>query len=71
MATLSKEPLPPITSYPTTNYYSPHVTKADYDRAFNKARLWALESELHRPTATARIYHVKEHAMLKSVSRAR
>lgn len=71
MASLSKEPLPSITSYPSTNFYGPHVTKADYDRAFNEARLWALESEQHRPTAAARIYHVKEHAVLKSVSRAR
>ena len=26
------------------NYYGPHLTKADYDRAFNNAFLWALVS---------------------------
>ena len=39
MANLSKEALPSIPSYPSTNFYGLHVTKADYDRAFNKARL--------------------------------
>jgi hypothetical protein len=67
MANLSKEALPPISSYPSTNYYGPHITKADYDRAFNKARLWALESEEHRPTTIIRIYHIKELTMRKSV----
>ena len=71
MAQLSKEALPPLTSYPSTNYYGPHVTKPDYDRAFNNARLWALESEEHRPTAAARIYHVKELALRKSVLRSK
>ena len=36
MANLSKEGFP---SYPSTNYYGPHVIKADYDQAFNQARL--------------------------------
>ena len=67
----SKEALPLLSTYPSTNYYGPHVTKADYDRAFNEARLWALESEEHRPTAAARIYHVKELALCKSVLRSR
>ena|ERR1700730_6803558 len=71
MANLSKEALPSIPSYPSTNFYGPHVTKADYDRAFNEARLWALESEEHRPTAAARIYHVKELAVRKSVLRSK
>jgi hypothetical protein len=66
MANLSKEALPP---YPSTNYYGPHITKSDYDRAFNEARLWALESEEHRLTAAARIYHVKEYIVRKSVLR--
>ncbi len=68
MAFSSKEALP---SYPSTNYYGPHVTKSDYDQAFNKARLWALESEEHRLTAAARIYHVKEYAVRKAVLRAK
>jgi hypothetical protein len=67
MAQLSKEALPILSTYPSTNYYGPHVTKSDYDRAFNKARLWALESEEHRPTAFAKIYYVKEFALYKSV----
>jgi hypothetical protein len=67
MANLSKEALPSIPSYPSTNFYSLHVTKADYDQAFNEARLWALESKEHCPTAAARIYHVKELAIQKLV----
>jgi hypothetical protein len=59
------------TSRPSTNFYGPQVTKGDYDRAFAKARLWALESEEHRSIDTARIYHVKEPALVKSVFRAR
>jgi hypothetical protein len=71
MAQLSKEALPLLSTYPSTNYYSLHVTKVDYDRAFNEARLWALESEEHRPTTTARIYYVKELALCKSVLQSR
>jgi hypothetical protein len=71
MAQLSKEALPLLSTYPSTNYYGPHVTKADYDRAFNEARLWALESKEHLPTAPARIYHVEELALCKSVLRSR
>jgi hypothetical protein len=67
MAQSSKEALPLL----STNYYGPHVTKADYDRAFNEARLWALENAEHRPTTAARIYHVKELALCKSVLRSR
>ncbi len=68
MANSPKKTLP---SNPSTNYYGPQVTKSDYDQAFNKARLWALESEEHRPTAAARIYHVKEYAVQKAVLRAK
>jgi hypothetical protein len=64
MANLSKEALPP---YPSTNYYGPHITKLDYDRAFNNTRLWALKSEEHRLTTAARIYYVKEYIIRKSV----
>jgi hypothetical protein len=31
MAGLSKEALPPLSSYPSTNFYGPHATKSDYD----------------------------------------
>ena len=66
MANLSKEALPP---YPSTNYYGPHVTKSDYNRAFNEARLWALKSKEHRLTTATRIYYVKEYIVRKSVLR--
>jgi hypothetical protein len=39
MARLSKETLPLLSTYPSTDYYGLHITKADYDRAFNEARL--------------------------------
>jgi hypothetical protein len=71
MANISKETLPRPRTYPSSNYYGPHVTKLDYDQAFNEARLWALKSEEHRPTAAARIYHVKELALCKSVLRSK
>ena len=51
-------------------YYFPHVTKEDYDRAFNNARKWALENPEERPRAAARIYHVKEDSLRKSVLRS-
>jgi hypothetical protein len=71
MAQLSKEALPLFSTYPSTNYYGPHVTKANYDQAFNKARSWALKSEEHCPTSAAKIYHVKELALYKSVLQSR
>ena len=51
-------------------YYGPHHTKQDYDRAFNSARLWALENPEERVTAAARIYHVKEDSLRQSVHRS-
>jgi hypothetical protein len=48
-------------------YYFPHVTKQDYDQAFNAARLWALDHPEEASTTAARIYHVKELALRKSV----
>jgi hypothetical protein len=36
MAQLSTEALPLLSTYPSTNYYGLHVTKADYDRALIK-----------------------------------
>jgi hypothetical protein len=67
MAQSSTDPLP----LPSTYFYGPHATKSDYDQAFNDARLWALESDEHKPTAAARIYHVKEHALRKAVLRSK
>jgi hypothetical protein len=49
-------------------YYFPHVTKPDYDRAFEQARQWALENLEESPITAARIYHVKWEALRKSVS---
>ena len=46
-----------------------HSTKSDYDKAFNEARAWALESDDHRPVDAARIYHVSENALKLSVYR--
>jgi len=40
-------------------YYFPHVTKPDYDRAFEQARQWALENLEESLITAARIYHVK------------
>jgi len=57
-----------------TNYYSIHATKLAYDHAFDEARQWVLndqEGTIEGPTTAARIYHVKEEALRKSVQRAR
>jgi hypothetical protein len=59
-------------SEPSSFYYGPHRTKQDYDCAFNKARLWALgDGSGETDVAAARIYHVKEEALRKSVYRLR
>jgi hypothetical protein len=52
-------------------YYFPHVTKQDYDRAFNSARNEALKDPDLSTTSAARIYHVKEDSLRKSVLRSR
>jgi hypothetical protein len=59
-----------LQSKSTSSYfYFPHVTKKDYDQAFNCARTWALEHPDEASTTAARIYHVKELALRKSVCR--
>ena len=50
-------------------YYSSHVTKQDYDRAFENARKESLECPDLSPTQIARIYHVKEDSLRKTVLR--
>jgi hypothetical protein len=56
----------------SSNYFHfPHVTKQDYNRAFNNAHNNALKDPKLTPTSAARIYHVKEEALHKSVFRAR
>ena len=52
-------------------YYFPHVSKQDYDRAFENARKEALEHPDLSPTLAARIYHVREDSLRKSVLRTR
>jgi hypothetical protein len=48
-------------------YYFPHITKQEYDCAFEQARQWALSNPKEPLVAAARIYHVKEEALRKSV----
>ena len=55
----------------STMYYGPHPTKVDYDNAFAEAYTWALESDDHRPLDAARIYHVKEYALISAIRRTR
>jgi hypothetical protein len=52
-------------------YYYPHKTKSDYDQAFNNARLWALENDEETALTAARLYHVKEQSLHKSVYRSK
>ena len=60
--------------------YDIHTTKPDYNRAFEEARRWVLEEqplnedgdvEKQLPSVAARIWHVKEEALQKSVYRSR
>jgi hypothetical protein len=59
------------TTNPSNYYHFPHVTKQDYDRAFNTARLEVLKEPELLPAAAAKIYHVKEDSLRKSVLRSR
>jgi hypothetical protein len=52
-------------------YYYPHKTKSNYDQAFKTAREWALENDEELPFTAARLYHVKEDALRKSVIRSK
>jgi hypothetical protein len=52
-------------------YYFPHVTKQDYNRAFNTARLEVLETPELLPAAASKKYHVKEDSLRKSVLRSK
>ena len=46
----------------SSNYYGPHTTQLDYNKAFQEAVSWAQtnEGEDETPTTIARIYHIKE-----------
>jgi hypothetical protein len=59
------------TANPSNCYYFPHVTKQDYDRAFNTARLEVLKDPELLPATASRIYHVKEGSLRKSVLRSK
>ena len=50
-------------------YYFPHVTKQDYNRAFNIARLEVLKTPELLLAAASKKYHVKEDSLRKSVLR--
>ena len=52
-------------------YYYPHKTKSDYDQAFKTAREWALETEEESSITAARLYHVREETLRKSVYRSK
>jgi hypothetical protein len=65
MANLSKQ----IGEASSNYYYFPHITKQDYDRAFENARQWALKNREESPRTAAKTYHVKEEALRKSVGR--
>jgi hypothetical protein len=65
-------PSSPSTSQPTWKPYGPHMTKPEYDRAFNEARRWLLEEAPHEePHIAARIYHVKEDSLRQSIYRSK
>jgi hypothetical protein len=50
-------------------FYYPHASEADYKHAFNQARQWCLESPDNSAVTAAKIYHVKQEALKKSVTR--
>ena len=51
-------------------YHFPHITRQDYDCAFSDACLWVLEHPDECPITAARIFHVKEDTLKKSVLRS-
>jgi hypothetical protein len=64
MANLSKQ-----TREASSCYYFLHITKQDYDCAFENARKWALKNLEESPRTAAKIYYVKEEALRKLVRR--
>ena len=56
----------------SSNYFHfPHVTKQDYNYAFNNAYNNALKDPKLTPILAAKIYYIKEEALHKLVFRAR
>jgi len=52
-------------------YYFPHVTKQDYNRAFNTARLDVLKTPELLPATASKKYYVKENSLRKLVLRSK
>ena len=52
-------------------YYFPHVTKQDYNRAFNTARLKVLQTPELLPAIASKKYHVKENSLRQLVYRSK
>jgi hypothetical protein len=50
-------------------YYFPYITKQDYNRAFNIARLEVLKTPELLLATTSKKYHVKEDSLRKLVLR--
>jgi hypothetical protein len=66
------DPQLPQSPDPSTYYQFPYfLHKKDYDTAFNNAREWAIKNPTESPRTAARIYHIKEEALRKSVARLR
>jgi hypothetical protein len=62
MANLSEQ-----TGETSSCYYFLHITKQDYNCAFENAQKWALKNLEESPRTATRIYHVKEKALRKLV----
>ena len=50
-------------------YYFPHITKQDYNCAFNTARLDVLKTPELLPATASKKYYVKENSLRKLVLR--
>lgn len=61
-------------SQTTSNYYGPHATKEDYDRAFELARIDAIKLSKTEPRVVrtaARIHYIKEKTLLTTIYRSK
>ena len=52
-------------------YYFPYITKQDYDRAFNIARLKVLQTLELLPIIASKKYHIKENSLRQLVYRSK
>jgi hypothetical protein len=53
----------------SSNYYSPYITKSDYNKAFHDAYNWVIENPKELPHVAARIFHVRENSLRNKLSR--